>query len=592
MSWLDRQRARRRLKREVGLWYHPEYAPRFLRGNRTSKHPLERAQLALGQLMREKLIRPRDIQKPAPATFAHLARVHPISYLEETDTPARLSAIFGAQPEEIHVDEVLHAQRLAVGGTIAAARAAATGTQTAVNLGGGFHHAAPDMGAGFCVYNDIAVAIEVLRSDGHDVPMAIVDVDYHQGDGNLATFQEDERILTYSLHGSVWSHLESVKDVNVLVDPGADDETYLHALGETLLPALHDHRPRFVFVVAGADVLAGDTLGDFRLTTKGVLQRDRLIIEEARRLGAPCIVTLGGGYNEQGWQSTANLVRWLLTDTTSTMHHEETDLRAEFSRIAASIHNTELTADDWSLTEEDVMGDLAKPRRATRVLDYYSRQGVEFALERYGILDVVRSLGFSHLDIDIDPSDPAQQSIRVSGAKDGQRHRLVELVLRRRRLDDFELLSIEWMRLQDPTASFSLERPPLPGQEYPGLGTAEMTIELLVQACHRLDLDGLVSHPSRYHVALGSEGWHFLDPELEGRFRAFKEALATTDLLEAAQLMERGLTNSQGETVEWEPGDLVLPVSERLIGYLQTHEYRERVEAAYHQIKKAGLRVP
>jgi len=606
-TWVQTRRARRRLQGTVGLWYHPQYkAEALVQTARVPGIEVARGERILGSLASEDLIRPKQVH-PAPlAKLANLAKVHSDVYLDRTATPEYLGQIFGLEAALVDVDPILIAQRRQVGGTVDAARwAARKPGRVAFNIGGGFHHAEPDQGSGFCVYNDVAVAIALLREEGFDAPIAIIDLDYHQGNGNIVTFEDDDSVFTYSIHGSVWSHVEAAADEQFLLPSKTDDATYLAKLYETLPAALEAHEPGLAFYIAGNDVLQGDRLGEFSMTRQGVLERDKLVIELAQARGSSVVVTLGGGYSEDAWRSSKDLIRWLLTDEVRVSGEPESSLFERYAEIAQELDPYELqrSSGDWQITEADLLGDLTGPRSvSTRILDYYSEHGLEFALEKYGLMAEVRERGFVGPRLTVDPSDPERQHVTLHAKKDGEEHLLVDLVLRRIRLaapegleppDDLALLSIEWMMLQNPTEEFSLRQPPWPGQDHPGLGVGEQLILMLFQGAKRLELDGLVHHPSRYHIAfIGRGQFFFLDPEVQGRFEAMREALTALDLSEAAWMMERGEVHwaDDGTPVQWHPEDFVLPTSDRLFAYLGSRNYQEPRAQAQSAAKTRGIK--
>ncbi len=604
-KWLQRRKAHKRLRDQVGLWYHPQYKVDLL--VETARVPgieVARGEKILGMLGAERLIRPTQV-RPAPLVpLAELARAHSQSYLEQTARPEYLGRIFGLEAHDIDVDPVLIGQRRQVGGTVEAARwAIQRNDRVAFNIGGGFHHAEPESGSGFCVYNDIAVAIASLRAEGFDKPIAIVDLDYHQGNGNIVAFEDDKTVFTYSIHGSVWSHIEAASDQQFLLPSKVDDETYLKQLRESLPPSLDAIKPGLIFYVAGNDVLEGDRLGDFRLTREGVLERDRFVIELARKHDCPVVVTLGGGYSDHAWSSSSDFIRWLLVDEAKVSGEPQRSLYEQYAQIAQQLdpYDLQRPSGEWRLTEADLMGDLAGPRnKSTRLLDYYSRHGIEFALEKYGLSDRVRSLGFTDLELKVDPTDPERQHLTLHARKNGERYLLVDQVLRRLTRpapegleppDELRLLYIEWMMLQNPTASFSLRQPQWPGQDHPGLGVGEETMHMLFQGAQRLALDGLAHHPSRYHIAfIGGGQSFFLDPAIQGRFEAIREVLAPMDLSEAAWKMERGeVCWSDGEPVEWIPEDMVIPASGRLFAYLGSAHYQQPRAEALERARERGI---
>jgi acetoin utilization deacetylase AcuC-like enzyme len=603
--WHQRRTAHRRLRDQVGLWYHPQYKVDVL--VETARVPgieVARGEKILGSLGAEGLLRPKQV-RPAPlAALAELATAHTEAYLERTARPQYLGRIFGLEAHDIDVDPVLVAQRRQVGATVEAARwAIQRKDRVAFNLGGGFHHAEPESGSGFCVYNDIAVAIASLRSDGFDAPIAIVDLDYHQGNGNIVTYEDDTTVFTYSIHGSVWSHVEAAADEQFLLPSKVDDETYLKKLHESLPPSLERIEPGLIFYIAGTDVLQGDHLGDFMLTRQGVLERDRFVIELARKHECPAVVTLGGGYSEDAWRASTDFIRWLLIDEARVSEEPSQSIYEQYAQIAKELDPYELQrgSGTWQLTEADLMGDLAGSRyKSTRLLDYYSRHGIEFALEKYGLADQLRKLGFTDLALKVDPSDPDRQHLTLRARKGGEEHLLVDQVLRRvsrpapeglEPPDELRFLYIEWMMLQNPTANFSLRQPQWPGQDHPGLGVGEEAMHMLFQGAQRLELDALAHHPSHYHIAfIGGGQSFFLDPEIQGRFEAIREVLAPMDLSEAAWKMERGeVCWSDGEPVEWIPEDMVIPASERLFAYLGSVHYQRPRAAALERARERGI---
>jgi acetoin utilization deacetylase AcuC-like enzyme len=604
-TWRQQRKAHRRLRDEVGLWYHPQYRVEALAETaRVPNVEVARGELILGTLGAEGLIRPKLV-RPAPLiSLVDLARAHSATYLDQTARPEYLGGIFGLETQFIDVDPILIAQRRQVGGTVEAARwAAGNEHRIAFNIGGGFHHAEPESGMGFCVYNDIAVAIAALRADEFDAPIAIVDLDYHQGNGNIVTFEADKTVCTYSIHGSVWSHVEAAADKQFLMPSETDDRAYLRELRETLPATLDAIEPGLLFYISGTDVLRGDRLGDFKLTREGVLERDRFVIEMARQHACPTVVTLGGGYSGDAWRSSTDFLRWLLTDEATVVEEPKTSVYEQYAEIAQELdpYDLQRSSGEWEITEADLMGDLAgPPNRATRILDYYSRHGLEFALERYGIMGEIRARGFVDPRLAIDPSDPQRQHLTLHATKGGEEHLLFDQVLRRvvrpareglEPPGEIQLLYVEWMMLQNPTEDFSLRHPQWPGQEHPGLGIGEKVVHMLLQGATRLKLDGLAHHPSRYHIAfIGGALSFFLDPEIQGRFEAIREVLAPHDLAEAAWKMEREeVCWSDGEPIKWIPEDIVVPASDRLFAYIGSAYYQQPRAEALERARQRGI---
>jgi acetoin utilization deacetylase AcuC-like enzyme len=187
----------------------------------------------------------------------------------------------------------------AVGGTIAAARHALV-RGLAMNLAGGTHHAFPDHGEGFCVFNDVAVAIRLLRREGHLRRAAVVDLDVHQGNGTHAIFAGDGDVYTFSMHGGRNYPFHKVAGtLDVELADGTGDDEYLDALRSVLPRVLAESSPDLVVYIAGADPHEGDRLGRLRLTFDGLARRDAFVLDSCREVGIPVAITIGGGYGQR-----------------------------------------------------------------------------------------------------------------------------------------------------------------------------------------------------------------------------------------------------------------------------------------------------
>ncbi len=183
-----------------------------------------------------------------------------------------------------------------VGGTIAACRVALT-DGVAVNLSGGTHHAFPDHGAGYCIFNDIAVAVRAMQAEGQARRIVVVDCDVHQGDGTAAIFAGDSDIFTFSIHGAKNFPLHKERsDLDVALPDGTSDADYLETLEIGLERSLALACADLAIYLAGADPYAGDTLGRLALSIEGLAARDRLVFDQCRGAGLPVAVVMGGGY--------------------------------------------------------------------------------------------------------------------------------------------------------------------------------------------------------------------------------------------------------------------------------------------------------
>lgn len=232
-----------------------------------------------------------------PAPFENLVRVHTPEYLE-TIRRGALSSLESLKLGLPAGEALLERSRLETGGTLLAAEAALA-DGIAANLAGGTHHAHADRGLGYCVLNDVAVAIRAVHASRPDLRILVVDTDAHHGDGTAHIFAADARVFTYSIH--VGRNYPSVKPPGSLDVPlprwvhGAD---YLDQLEATLPPALDEHRPGLAFWIGGADPHAHDRFGQMKLADADMAARDAFVLHEVfRRRGIPTVVLYGGGYN-------------------------------------------------------------------------------------------------------------------------------------------------------------------------------------------------------------------------------------------------------------------------------------------------------
>jgi acetoin utilization deacetylase AcuC-like enzyme len=184
-------------------------------------------------------------------------------------------------------------------GTIVAARNALE-DGIASNLAGGTHHAYPDHGEGYCVFNDIAIAARVLQREGSAERVAVIDCDVHQGNGTAVVFQDDPSVFTFSIHGEKnFPARKEQSNLDVHLPDGVRDEEYLAILRQHVLRILDDFNPDFVFYQAGVDPFEGDRLGRLKLTLEGLRRRDEFVIGACHERGLPVVTTMGGGYAKE-----------------------------------------------------------------------------------------------------------------------------------------------------------------------------------------------------------------------------------------------------------------------------------------------------
>ncbi len=273
--------------------HHPDYQAPLHDGH---LFPMSKYGYLRDVLVARGLTAPEDWLTPAPATEAMIARAHAPGYVERvfvgTLTCEEVKRI--GYP---HSERVTRRSRLASAGTLIAARFALE-TGIACNTAGGSHHARYEHGAGFCVFNDVAVAVRALQREGGLGPVLVLDCDVHQGDGTAAIFRDDPGVYTVSLHAhGNYPFEKENSDLDIALADGSGDAVYLDALRDTLARVEAEGPFSIAFYNAGVDVHADDRLGRLTLTDDGIRARDRMVMDWAAARKLPLTCVLGGGYD-------------------------------------------------------------------------------------------------------------------------------------------------------------------------------------------------------------------------------------------------------------------------------------------------------
>jgi acetoin utilization deacetylase AcuC-like enzyme len=257
--------------------------------------PSQKFRLIYEMLLREGIAGQEDFLRPEPASDEDILRVHTPEWVNKLKT-GTLTASEVMLLEVPYSPELVEAVWLAAGGTILAGQVALR-DGFGSNLSGGFHHAYPAHGEGFCAIHDLAVAIRRLQADGAVKKVMVVDTDVHHGNGTAAIFRNDPTIFTISIHqeNNYPAH-KPPSNIDLNMADRVEDEEYLGALIPAVQKALDEFKPEILFYVGGADPYCEDQLGGLSLTKEGMKKRDRLVFEQARRRGIPVATTLAGGY--------------------------------------------------------------------------------------------------------------------------------------------------------------------------------------------------------------------------------------------------------------------------------------------------------
>jgi acetoin utilization deacetylase AcuC-like enzyme len=258
------------------------------------------------------------LHDPARVSREDLLLVHTVDYVDRFTN----GALTGDEERRLGFpwsDALVERSYRAAGGTREATRAALD-HGIAMNLAGGTHHAFPSHGEGFCVFNDVAIAIRRLQRDHLIDRAAVIDLDVHQGNGTHAVFADDDHVYTFSMHGGRNYPFRKVAgDLDIELDDRTGDDAYLALLADALPRVIDAARPDLVVYLAGADPHEHDRLGRLALTFDGLARRDSMVIEQCREVGIPVAVTIAGGYGDP-------------IDDTVQVHVTTTAIAARYSR--------------------------------------------------------------------------------------------------------------------------------------------------------------------------------------------------------------------------------------------------------------------
>jgi len=256
--------------------------------------PTIKYRLIAERLLAEGVADAADLVSPVLCSWEALALVHTSEYL----TRVRDGTLSEDEIQTLELPwlpELVEGFRLMTGGTCVAAELALE-HGSAVHLGGGLHHAFPNHGEGFCLFNDIAVAIRRLQGAGRIQRASVVDCDVHHGNGTAMIFEGDPSVFTFSIHQHHnYPLFKPRSDLDIGLADGTGDAEYLSRLSDAL-PIVLRSSPDVVVYVAGADPFRGDRLGGLALSFEGLRKRDAVVFEAARSAGVPVVVVLAGGY--------------------------------------------------------------------------------------------------------------------------------------------------------------------------------------------------------------------------------------------------------------------------------------------------------
>ena len=274
--------------------YHPDYVAPLPDAHR---FPMPKFKILRDLLLRDGIIQPEQIFQPELPDLESIQLVHTPEYVRaycEGTLNHKAQRRIGLPWSQA----LAHRTRIAIGGTILASQLALE-YGCACNTAGGTHHAFPDYGSGFCIFNDLAIASRVLQDRGLVNKILIVDCDVHQGDGTAFIFQDDDSVFTFSMHCEAnFPGKKQQSDLDVSLPIGLDDDGYLQILASHLSDLLSEVKPDLVLFDAGVDTHVSDRLGKLSLTDWGIYRRERMVLSTCKAGGYPVASVIGGGYGK------------------------------------------------------------------------------------------------------------------------------------------------------------------------------------------------------------------------------------------------------------------------------------------------------
>lgn len=268
------------------------------------------------KLIAGKKLLPRNILRPHMCSYDEIRLVHDEKYIKYLQDPNYVSRVLKIDIVGHWDNFILEYYRAVTGGTLMATAFALSHNIPVFNLGGGFHHAHRDRAEGFCLINDVAIAIEKFRKRRRIKRFMVIDLDYHQGNGNLLYFEHDPGVYTFSIHADTWVETGQEHNRDILVSPDCDDQTYLSILSQELDIACGEFDPQLVYYIAGSDPYEKDTLAGMRITREGMLRRNVHVFQKVRNKNIPLIVLAGGGYGPDSWEVYYDFIEYGLTNKT------------------------------------------------------------------------------------------------------------------------------------------------------------------------------------------------------------------------------------------------------------------------------------
>lgn len=265
-------------------------------------------------LIEDKILKAKNILLPQNATFQDIALVHTQKFIQHIKDPITVNQLLKIEINSFWDNTVLGYFMAVTGGTICAAFKAWESKIPVFNLGGGFHHAQPEKAEGFCLINDVAIAIKKIRLKKKVKKILIVDLDYHQGNGNAIIFKDDANVFTFSVHADHWIDQIGIANKDVLIDSAISNDEYLVTIEKELEKVLSIFNPQMIFYIAGSDPYEKDELADMMIDRETLLKRNIYLLSTAKKNKTPVVVLPGGGYGKDSWEIYYDFVKMAMTN--------------------------------------------------------------------------------------------------------------------------------------------------------------------------------------------------------------------------------------------------------------------------------------
>ncbi|GAB4182130.1 MAG: histone deacetylase [Calditrichia bacterium] len=303
------------IKRPLKIIYKEEYFPSISLSDSDIYFDPYKFQKIKNLLLSERLITQKDIISPPLLTAAEILTAHSEAYFQKIRNPIEVGRILNLSYVNIWDEHILEYYRYISGGTLLGIKLAYQHNIPVINMGGGFHHAHYDRAEGFCLINDVAIAILHHKKRHKDLRYLVIDLDYHQSNGVMEYFMDNPDVMVISVHAEEWQTFDTPHLINKKVPSSIKGEEYLDLVASELNRSFEDFKPDMVIYLAGSDIAADDILGDMKINEHDMLRRDILVFNKVRSNNLPLLILSAGGYGKNSWKYYYNFIKWIILNS-------------------------------------------------------------------------------------------------------------------------------------------------------------------------------------------------------------------------------------------------------------------------------------